>query len=497
MSLNVDVKTAKVGFWHMPKTFYIVVLIECWERFAFYGMQAVSVIYFVQKFGLTEAHADNILGSFSALLYAMLTIGGMIGDKILGLRRTYVLGIIFLALGYAVTSMADQPNLLYLGMAIILVGNIFFKTNANNYISRCFESNDPRLDSAFTYFYMAINLGGLISAILVPIVAQAYSYTAGLGLCSLGMLIALITYFIFREHFKSSDNQVGKNSKNMWVKLLFTLIVALFVVFLFSYMLNNLVLSKFVLYIVSISILIVYLFIASRLNHYEAKGMYLALLLILITVIFWILYIQVFTSITFFALHNIQRNFFNYEVPPGISQGLSSFFIIMLSPVLANSYIMLYKRDIKIGIPVKFVTGILATGLCFIVLAVSANFFADAAAKVSVIWLAIAYVFYALGELLVSALGASMVAQLLPKRFGGFAQGVWYLAAAIGIKTGSQLSGLAAADHNGSMDNFVILHSYISLFYKLGGAAIILALLLFFTVRPITKIMAQVLEHKY
>lgn len=497
MSLNIDVKTMKTGFWHMPKTFYAVLFVEFWERFAFYGLQAVAVLYFVQKFSMKESVAENLFASFSALLYAMLTIGGAIGDKVLGLRRVYFLGIIFLIAGYGLVSMSESLDMLYFGMGVILMGNVFFKTNANNYVGRCFESNDPRLDSAFTYFYMSINLGSFISMVVVPIISQATSYAVGLSLPSIGMFIALITYFGFRKSFKFSDNSVGKNANNLFVKMLIISLIAVAFAYLFGYLLRDLQLSKFILYGLAAIIIVVYLFIATRLNKNEAKGMYIALALMLAAVVFFILYMQMATSMTLFADHNVSLSFFGYIVPAGVTQSFNPFFIIFLSPILANLYLALTKHNINLGIPAKFVFGIFAAGIGFIVLGLGAKFFANSAAQVSVIWLFLGYGFYSLGEMLVSALGASMVAQLLPKRLGGFGQGMWFLGTAIGMKIGGQLSTLAADDSQGAVDSFHSLHLYTALFYKLGVATLIIALVFFFTIKPLTRAMQQVMQSKY
>ena len=223
----------KTGFWHFPKSFYAVLFIEFWERFAFYGIQSVAVIYFIHKFGIKEVDANNLFASFPALLYAMLTVGGAIGDKILGICRTYLLGIIFLIIGYGVLSVSPDIFQMYLGMGIILVGNVLFKTNANNYVSRCFPPSDPRLDSAFTYFYMSINIGSFCSTILVPIIAKAIGYSIGLGLCSIGMIVSLISFFCFYNRFSVLDNEVGKNTKNLWQRTFLVVILASLMAWLF------------------------------------------------------------------------------------------------------------------------------------------------------------------------------------------------------------------------------------------------------------------------
>lgn len=498
MSLDIDVKTAKTGFLHFPKTFYAVLFIEFWERFAFYGLQSVAVIYFIQKFGIQESVASDLFSSFSAMLYAMLTIGGAVGDKFLGLRRTYFLGIIFLIAGYGLVSIAQTEHALYLAMGVILAGNVFFKTNANNYVGRCFESNDPRLDSAFTYFYMSINIGSFSSLFIVPIVSQVFnSYKLGLGLTSLAMVFALLSYIVLNSKFRLADNNTGKNGKNLFAKTILVAIIAVGLSYVFSLLLTNLALCKIALYSIAAITVLIYLFIASRFNHKEAKGMYIALILLVFAIVFFMLYMQSSTSMVLFALHNVRLDILGFQVPPGVTQSLNPFFIIAFSPILANLYIKLHKKGINYTIPAKFITGIFLTGMCFIILAFAAQFFSDSNAQISVLWMVLAYACYSAGELLVSALGASMVAQLVPKRLGGFAQGIWYLASGVGMKVGGQLSSSASLNHTDATSPHLILDSYTWFFYELGGLTLLITIILFFTIKPLNKAMNYVLSNKY
>lgn len=497
MSIGQDVKTLKAGFWHMPKTFYAVLFIEFWERFAFYGIQSIAVIYFVKKFGFLESGASALFGSFAALAYAFMVVGGVIGDKLLGLRRTYLLGIMFLIAGYGTLSLIPVISGVYWGLGLILVGNTLFKTNATNYVSRCFEANDPRLDPAYTYFYMSINLGGFSSALVIPIVSQVFGYPIGLSLMAFGMVIALVSYFIFISRFKNSDNHLGKTDKNMWLRMIVVVMVGVFFAFAFSLLLKNPVLGRVILYSASAFILIAYLCTASRLNHHEARGMYIALLLMLQGVVFWILYVQSGTSMTLFAMHNIQLSFLGYTIPAGSTQSLNGVFIILLSPILANLYMWRSKRFGRdFSIPGKFVLGLLIVGGCFVILGVAAQFFANNNSQVSILWLVLAYGLFSLGELLVSAIGLSMVAQLLPKRFGGFGQGIWFLITALGLQIGSQLSTFAAADTVGSVSTSGTLVAYMGLFYRLGFVTIIIGVMLIFLIKPICIAIEQVKEHR-
>lgn len=479
----------------LPKAYYAVLFIEFWERFAFYGLQSVAVFYFIKKFNLSEGDASNLFAAFSALLYVLLTLGGIIGDKILGLRRTYLLGVIFLFLGYFSLGFFSQVQYLYFGMGIVLVGNVLFKTNATNYVGRCFDANDPRVDSAFTYFYMLINMGSLISKFLVPILAQYTSYGTGILICALGMIVAFISYLIFKQSFADFDNEVGKRGHHQNRKMWLISALSLAASFILGKLLGNVELSTILLYSIAVVTILVYIGITFKVSKVEARGMLIALILIGQAIIFYLLYIQQATSIMLFAKHNMRLDFGGIHIPPGITQAFNPFFIIILSPILANVYMRFYHNGREISIPFKFALGTLVTGVCFLFLALGCRF-PDANGQISLIWCFIAYGFYSLGELLVSAIGSAMVAKLLPSRLGGFAQGMWFLSSAIGMRLGGQVSAYAAVKSDTTLTSFQILAEYQSLFIKLGILTVVIGILLFVFVKYLDKSIKYVLANK-
>src|SRR6185503_2088115 len=150
--------------------FSTLFLMEMWERFGYYGMTAVIVIYMVQQLGYTDERANLTFGAFTAMAYAVPAIGGWIGDKILGSKRTTVLGASFLTLGYLLLSL-PIPALLFPALAIVAVGGGIFKANPGNLVSKLYEGNDAKIDSAFTLYYMAVNLGAFISQSFTPLFA--------------------------------------------------------------------------------------------------------------------------------------------------------------------------------------------------------------------------------------------------------------------------------------------------------------------------------------
>lgn len=495
--MSTDVVTEKHGFWHMPKTFYAVLFIEFWERFAFYGLQAVAVLFFIQKFGLKESQATDLFSSFSALLYALLILGGYLGDKILGLRRTYLLGIIFLMLGYGSFGVVSKVHLLYWGMGMVLVGNIFFKTNAGNFVSRCFKPTDPRLDSAFTYFYMSINLGSLFSIIIIPLISQRTSYGFGISLCGVGMFISLLSYLVLRKYFVMSDNDTGRNAGNKLILMLFISAVAIVLSYGLGLLLSNPALSRKLLFSFAAAVLLVYLVVRFKLKEpFERRGMTIALILLFQSILFFIMYMQMSTSLTLFAVHNVRNEIFGFSIPAEITQSFNPFYIFLLSPILATLYVRSEHKGSPISIPGKFAFGMLVCGAAYLLLAGSCYYLSDANATISMLWLFLGYGLYSLGELLISAIGLSMVSKLMPARLGGFAQASWFMASAMGMKFGGMMAGFGSADSGKVMSNLDILHSYQNLFLYIGIGATVVALFLFCFVKPLAKAMREVMEHK-
>lgn len=487
----------KSGFWHMPKPFYAIFFIEFWERFAFYGLQAVAVLFFIQKFGLKESEATDLFSSFSGLLYGFMLIGGFLGDKVLGLRRTYFLGIVFLMIGYSSFAFTTDVHMLYWGMGMVLVGNVLFKTNAGNFVSRCFKPNDPRIDSAFTYFYMSINLGSFFSIIIIPLVAQKTSYGFGIGLCGVGMAIALLSYFILRKHFVANDNEVGKTGSNFNKIILMTgvAVIGIASAYFLGLLLRNPHLARVILFTVGGATLVLFFVVRAKLTTAEQRGMLIAFILLMQSVFFWIMYMQMSTSLTLFAVHNVRNDFLGIAIPPEVTQSFNPFYIFLLSPILASMYVRSESKGNPISIPGKFATGLLVCGLAYLLLSGSC-FLVDDQGKISMLWLFLGYGLYSLGELLISAIGLAMISKLVPYRLGGFAQAVWFVTTAVGQKFGGMMAGMASVDDSATVSNFDILHGYQTLFMYIGVVATVLAVVFFIFVKPMAKAMREIAEEK-
>jgi POT family proton-dependent oligopeptide transporter len=228
---------------------------------------------------------------------------------------------------------------------------------------------------------------------------------------------------------------------------------------------------------------------------FEKRGMTIALILLFQSILFWIMYMQMSTSLTLFAVHNVRSEILGFTIPPEVTQSFNPFYIFLLSPILATIYVRSEHKGAPISIPAKFAFGMLVCGFAYLLLAVSC-YLSDANATISMLWLFLGYGLYSLGELLISAIGLSMVSKLMPARLGGFAQASWFMASAMGMKFGGMMAGFGGVDDTKVTSNLEILHSYQTLFAYIGIGATVFALILFCFVKPLAKAMREVMEHK-
>src|SRR5580698_2791741 len=209
------------------RSFTTVFLIEMWERFGFYGMQVLMVTYMIKRLGFVDTRANLVFGAASALIYATPAIGGWIGDKLLGTRRTMRIGAVTLAFGYALLCLpTDSPLSLYFALGVIIVGNGLFKANSGNLVRKIYEGDDSRIDSAFTIYYMAVNIGSMVSMTLTPwlrdYVGARYGNSAGwhtaFGVCSIGLIVGLLNYQLRLRsllHIGSPADEAAVNLKRL------------------------------------------------------------------------------------------------------------------------------------------------------------------------------------------------------------------------------------------------------------------------------------------
>ena len=410
------------------RSFSTVFLIELWERFGYYGMAALLVLFMVQKLGFGDAKANLTWGAFAALVYAAPAIGGWLGDKVLGTRRTLLIGAFVMALGYGLMAVpSDNLWLLYCALGVVVVGNGLFKANSANLVRRIYEGDDARIDAAFTWYYMAVNVGSTLSQLMTPWIADRYGWHAAFGVCSAGLVLGLLNYAILRRtlaHVGSAPDDIPVQWKNLSA----VLAIGAVSVFVVAFVLQHREIAVALVYLAGAVVLGIFGWLIAKGHAGERAGLLAALILTAQVILFFIFYQQMTTSLTLFALRNVDWNqtlFGTYLFTwiPAQYQVLNPIWIFILSPLLAWSYMRMNRRGGDLPIAAKFAFGFVVVAIGFFIFGLSGS--TAIAGKVSSWYMIWGYGFLSLGELLVSGLGLAMMARYVPARMGGFMMGAY------------------------------------------------------------------------
>ncbi|ONG17279.1 dipeptide/tripeptide permease [Escherichia coli] len=433
-------ESVSLNAFKQPKAFYLIFSIELWERFGYYGLQGIMAVYLVKQLGMSEADSITLFSSFSALVYGLVAIGGWLGDKVLGTKRVIMLGAIVLAIGYALVAWSGHDaGIVYMGMAAIAVGNGLFKANPSSLLSTCYEKNDPRLDGAFTMYYMSVNIGSFFSMIATPWLAAKYGWSVAFALSVVGLLITIVNFAFCQRWVKQYGSKPDFEPIN-YRNLLLTIIGVVALIAIATWLLHN-----------------------QEVARMEA-------------IIFFVLYSQMPTSLNFFAIRNVEHSILGLAVEPEQYQALNPFWIIIGSPILAAIY---NKMGDTLPMPTKFAIGMVMCSGAFLILPLGAKFASDAGI-VSVSWLVASYGLQSIGELMISGLGLAMVAQLVPQRLMGFIMGSWFLTTAGANLIGGYVAGMMAVPDNVT-DPLMSLEVYGRVFLQIGVATAVIAVLMLLT----------------
>ena len=464
------------------RAFSTIFLIEMWERFGFYGMQALLVTYMIKKLGFVDTHANLVFGAAAALIYTTPTIGGWIGDRLIGTRRTMMIGAVVLAAGYALLWLpSNSEYFLYFALGVIIVGNGLFKPNSGNMVRKIYEGDDTRIDSAFTIYYMAVNIGSMISMTLTPwirdYIGARYGDSTGwhtaFGVCSIGLLVGLTNYTLMRRalaHLGSPPDEAPVSAKH--VIALFAASVAM--VLASVVVLQNEVVARVCVYTAGAVLLGIFLRLIRASHREERAGLIAALVLVVQSIFFFIFYQQMSTSLNLFAQNNVNLDFrlfgwhlFNWI--PEQYQNLNSIWIVVLSPVLVLIYNGLGRFGKDPSIAGKFAWGFVCVAIGFFIYGVGARWAVNG--QVSSWIMVWGYGLYSLGELLVSGLGLAAIARYVPERMGGFMMGAYFLATGISQYLGSVVANIAhiPEDLHDPVESLTI---YTKLFSELGYAGV-------------------------
>ncbi|HBY9863480.1 TPA: dipeptide/tripeptide permease DtpA [Klebsiella pneumoniae] len=479
---NKPAESVSLNAFKQPRAFYLIFSIELWERFGYYGLQGIMAVYLVKQLGMSEADSITLFSSFSALVYGLVAIGGWLGDKVLGTKRVIMLGAIVLAIGYALVAWSGHDAaIVYMGMATIAVGNGLFKANPSSLLSTCYDKNDPRLDGAFTMYYMSINIGSFFSMLATPWLAARFGWSVAFALSVVGMVITIINFAFCQKWVKQYGSKPDFAPVHMG-KLLATIAGVVVLVAIATWLLHNQGIARMVLGVVALGIVVIFAKETIGLKGAPRRKMIVAFLLMVEAIVFFVLYSQMPTSLNFFAIRNVEHSILGLAFEPEQYQALNPFWIMIGSPILAAIY---NKMGDRLPMPHKFAIGMVLCSGAFLVLPLGAKFASDAGI-VSVNWLILSYALQSIGELMISGLGLAMVAQLVPQRLMGFIMGSWFLTTAGTAIIAGKIANLMAVPENVT-DPLVSLEVYGHVFLQIGIVTAVIAALMLLTAPKLNR----------
>ncbi|MES1175919.1 MAG: peptide MFS transporter [Myxococcales bacterium] len=469
-----------------PRALAYLCFAEAWERFSYYGMRALLVLYLTKSFLFGDKAAYAIFGSYTALVYATPVLGGFLADRLLGFRKAVVLGGVLMAFGHFAMTV-EKLQVFYFALGLLICGNGFFKPNISTLVGRLYAQGDPRRDSAFTFFYMGINLGGLLSPLACGYLGERYGWHWGFGLAGVGMLIGLIV-FLRGQPFLAGLAEPPARPQGLparWAGLSFETWVYLgttLAVVLAWQLVQHSVLVGTLLVVFGVAVfagLLVYLL---RLSDKVARDrLAVALLLTLVSVVFWSFFEQTGSSMTLFTDRNVDRLVFGWLVPTSMFQSVNGIFIVAFGPLLIALWLYLARHQHEPNTPLKFGLGIVQLSLGFGALYIGASI-SRATGMVPVAWLVLGYLLHSTGELCLSPIGLSMITKLSPKGIAGAMMGTWFLATAFAQYAASLIAQLTGVKEGGPLASVLPKPSetvmvYGSVFGSIGLVALVVGVL--------------------
>lgn len=478
-----------------PRQLYLLFFTEMWERFSFYGMKALLLAYMVTQLKFDEPKGYAILGSYAALVYTMPMFGGMLADRFLGYRKAITFGGILMTIGHLVLAIPQGWSFFY-GMAFIICGNGFFKPNISSLVGTLYKENDPRRDSAFSIFYMGINLGAMIGGVLCGYVGQRINWHFGFGLAGIFMILGLIVFTIGKKSL--GDRGLPPQEDLLHQKLVAglnretiiyigTLLIVPFVVFLFTVYEA----MDWIMLALGLLSLVYILYIAFQLEKAARFKLLAAIVMIVTSILFWAFYEQNSGSLNLFAMRNVDMHVLGFNLPPlSVNNFLPPFWVIALSPVFAWLWLWLNKRGKEPSTPLKFALSFIFLGIGFYIFYLGCKMATDG--LISLYIFALGYVAIICGELCLSPIGLSMVTKLAPVKIVGMVMGIWFLASAIGEFLAGKIGSLMSVPES-VVDNPVqSLPYYADILSKIGLGSIVLGGVLMLIVPLLRRWMGDV-----
>ncbi|MEF3402798.1 peptide MFS transporter [Agromyces sp. CCNWLW203] len=473
------------GFFGQPRSLANIFGVEMWERFSFYGMQGILLIYLYYTaveggLGMEETAAAGIVGAYGGGVYLSTILGAWLADRVLGSEKVLFYSAIVIMAGHI--ALALLPGFVGVGVGLVLVafGSGGLKANATSVVGTLYSEHDPRRDAGFSIFYLGINLGAFFGPILTGLLASTLGFHWGFGLAAVGMAIGLTQYSFGRKRLPAEASVVPNPLPRERIGLVIGLAVAAVAVVVVLVVTGLITATNLVTWVIGSVIVAAVAYFAvilssKRITTVERSRVFGFIPLFVASVAFWSLYQQQFTVLTIYSDKQLNRDLFGWEMPVSWVQSINPIFIIILSGVFAAIWTKLGDR--QPSTPIKFALGTAIMGVAFLLFIPFAGGAANSTPLLAII--GILFVF-TVAELLLSPVGLSVTTKLAPKVFHTQMVALFFLSVSLGTAISGQLATFYSAD------------TEVVYFGALGGIAIVLGIALAVGSRGVLKLMAGV-----
>ena len=441
-------------FFGHPRGLSTLFFTEMWERFSYYGMRALLVLFMIDTasggMGMGKAEAGAVYGLYTFAVYALALPGGWVADRLIGQRRAVLVGGIIIAAGHYALAVPAELTF-YVGLGLVALGTGLLKPNVSAIVGDLYTGNDARRDAGFSIFYMGINVGAFLGPGICSFLGEKVDWHLGFGAAGVGMTFAVLQYVLGRRHLAGAGELKGdaaglqaqaRSRGQFLMGLGVVAAAAVALVALTSAGVLTLTVEAVARTVsLSISVLAVlyfsYVILFACRDGLERRRVGLIFVLFIGAAIFWSGFEQAGSSMNLFAKEHTDLMIFSWEFPAGWLQQVNPLLIVMLAPLMGMLWVGLGSRNPSLGVKFAFALAFLGAG--FFVMAWGSQYVA--AGKVSPVWLVTTYFFHTVGELCLSPVGLSSITKLSPARLVGQMMGTWFMGAALGNLIAGLMAG--------------------------------------------------------
>jgi POT family proton-dependent oligopeptide transporter len=406
-------RTAEVK---QPPGLFLLFGVEMWERFSFYGMKAILVLFVADAhrggLGWSKGDADRLFGWYGFLVYGLNVVGGYLADRFIGTHRSMVIGAIVIACGHFCLAIPTHAAF-FMGLGLVVVGTGFFKPNVSTMVGQLYHERDPRRDGGFTIFYMGVNVGALIGPLVCGYLGESprWGWHYAFSAAGFGMLLGLGLYLRLKSRYLPGVGMRPHRGLDPGARGSAP---------------------------------------AAPLTREQRRCLIALGVLIVFSIPFWMAFEQTGSSMNFFAAERVDRTLFGHQFPASWLQSVNSAILLLSAPVFAAMWTALARRGREPSTPVKMAAAMMLLALGFVFMVVGAHR-SDAGALVSPLWLVAAYACHTFGELWLSPIGLSTVTKLAPLKFASLFMGLWFLATGVAEFLAGHMAALTEKAERGEL----------------------------------------------